>query len=977
MKINFLEIQKRCSKTAKLIRKERQSLINILTRYETKFVAADEIIRVLDLLENISENSKYFQGQKIKDVAVFLPSNQPLYSFFCFAVIPSFQSAKVKVRLPDNMASFFEDLMVAINLEKDFTNIEVLRLVRSKFLAKITQTRIDKVSNEDQPITDVVIFTGRAQNSIKVKKLFSKKTLFIFNGYGHNPVLVTDSANIQEAVMATIQLQLYNQGQDCAAPNSILISSEVFPTFMKKLHMELRKVKVGAYTEKGVTVGPITRKENLISIGKFLIKNNKWIDKQTGAHIDFKTHTIRPVIINKDLKYGGNYVESFAPIFIIQKYSAEVDLGLYFDNEHYRKNAMYVTVFGSSEFLNSKKNDLSFPSKYGILINDTHLHANGVERGINEYGGYSKNSSSLSLNGITVPTPTLPQRDIYNILIRKDMEKFQTMGKGKKEKIKSQQENPENRIHWASNYTDEVLDRFPDRDEYVCAAGISPSGMVHFGNLRDIVAPYAVFKELGKRGKKSKMIFSWDDFDRFRKVPQDIDSSFEKYVGMPLSEVPSPDGTDKSYAKYHEENFEHAMKDLDMEIEYRYQTDEYKSGRYDEYIIEALKKRNKIAEILLSFMTEKGKKSKSIRDSEYIEGYYPITVYSRFSGKDNTVVIDYDGDKKITYKCFDTGKTETIDITKDRVVKLSWKIDWPMRWGVEDVSFEPGGKDHSTPGGSYDTSSVIATEVFGVEPPVYQAYDFVGIRGVGDKMSGSKGNSISPEQLLGIYSPELLKWLYFKTDPNKTFSLAFDSEVYRQYDEFDTQIEKMNKESEQLSNFEVSALEISGVLKKDDYKKPISFRQAVGLGQVVQWNREKMIKILDEQGESYDKESIENRLERAKIWLETYNSKDIIKLEDKKNLGYIETLSKEELEKVRELRAELVTNPHRTIAELNGLVYGIVQKENLDKKENAKRQRLFFKTIYNLLIGRNSGPRLSTFLWALENKDKINQLLDV
>ena len=32
--------------------------------------------------------------------------------------------------------------------------------------------------------------------------------------------------------------------------------------------------------------------------------------------------------------------------------------------------------------------------------------------------------------------------------------------------------------------------------------------------------------------------------------------------------------------------------------------------------------------------------------------------------------LDYDGDKKITYKCFDSGKTETIDITKNRIIKL-------------------------------------------------------------------------------------------------------------------------------------------------------------------------------------------------------------------------------------------------------------------------------------------------------------------
>ena len=535
----------------------------------------------------------------------------------------------------------------------------------------------------------------------------------------------------------------------------------------------------------------------------------------------------------------------------------------------------------------------------------------------------------------------------------------------------------ENKAHWGSIYTDKVLEKFPSKKEYVCASGISPSGTIHFGNFRDIVTSYAVFKELKNRGKKARMIFSWDDFDRFRKVPQGVDPSFEKYIGLPLSKVPSPDGTDKSYAKYQEEEFEKAMSDLDIEIEYICQTDEYKSGRYDEEIIKALKNREKIAKILLSFMTDKGKENKNIKEDKYTDEYYPITVYSSFSGKDNTKILDYDGDKKITYKCFDSGKTETIDITKNRIIKLSWKVDWAMRWGIEDVSFEPGGKDHSTPGGSYDTSTVIAKEIFDVEPPVYQGYDFVGIRGLGDKMSGSKGNSVSPGKLLEIYSPELLKWLYFRTEPNKTFSLAFDSEVYRQYAEFDRKVEEMKIGEESLSDFDIQSLEISGVSEEGKYKKPFPFRQAVGFGQIVQWDKDKMIELLKAQEEDYDEKSIEERLVKAKNWLETYNREEIIKLEKEKNTEYIETLSEEELGHVRKLKSELKDNPNRTIPELNELVYGIVKKEELDDKENIKRQRLFFKTIYNLLIGKNAGPRLSTFLWAIEDKNKIIQLLDV
>lgn len=45
-------------------------------------------------------------------------------------------------------------------------------------------------------------------------------------------------------------------------------------------------------------------------------------------------------------------------------------------------------------------------------------------------------------------------------------------------------------------------------------------------------------------------------------------------------------------------------------------------------------------------------------------------------------------------------------------MKLNWKIDWPMRWMIEDVIFEPGGRDHSSETGSYNVSKEIARKIF-------------------------------------------------------------------------------------------------------------------------------------------------------------------------------------------------------------------------------------------------------------------------
>ena len=72
-------------------------------------------------------------------------------------------------------------------------------------------------------------------------------------------------------------------------------------------------------------------------------------------------------------------------------------------------------------------------------------------------------------------------------------------------------------MHWSEEIAQKIIERNPGKEEYVCAAGISPSGSIHIGNFRDIATSYFVVKALRKMGKKARLLFSWDEFDRLRK----------------------------------------------------------------------------------------------------------------------------------------------------------------------------------------------------------------------------------------------------------------------------------------------------------------------------------------------------------------------------------------------------------------------------------------------------------------------------
>jgi len=514
-------------------------------------------------------------------------------------------------------------------------------------------------------------------------------------------------------------------------------------------------------------------------------------------------------------------------------------------------------------------------------------------------------------------------------------------------------------LHWSEKLANELMQEFPGLDTYTFATGISPSGKVHIGNFRDVVTSDLVYRTMLAKGQKARFIFSWDDFDRFRKVPVDLLESYSQYIGLPLTEVPDPKGEYPSYARRHEIEFENALRTLGINPLFKYQTREYRSGRYSEMIGLALQKRKEIAKIIAGYKTQ------GMTEDE-INNYYPLNVYSRFSGKDNTKVTSFNGDSKVEYVCLDCGKRDTIDITTDHVVKLPWRVDWPMRWKFEGVNFEPGGTDHASPGGSYEVGSIISQKIFGNKAPHFQGYSFIGIRGLKGKMSSSKGVLVTPEQLLDIYEPAMIRWLFLKYDPSSSFDFSFDSEVFRQYSEFDEFVKNAGEGDIHL----LKLMDPSG--QGNFSRNPIPFRKLTGYGQSVSFKQNKLEDLLTQTKESFDLSSIKIRLSRAKSWLETYNPQDVRVLRTNVNTEYMDTLSFEEKEQLRRLVTSL--DSERSVEEWEILLYAIPKKPGLVEKELKIAQRRFFKNIYIALFGNEIGPRLPTYIWA-ENKTKIKELL--
>ena len=200
-------------------------------------------------------------------------------------------------------------------------------------------------------------------------------------------------------------------------------------------------------------------------------------------------------------------------------------------------------------------------------------------------------------------------------------------------------------MYWADEIAEQLIATYPDADIYTCASGISPSGEVHMGNLREVVTTWFVVKALQDRGKKTRFIFSWDNYDRLRKVPLDLDQSLTKYVGMPLDKIPDPFGCHGSWAKHFEQPFIDALKTIGIEIEHLFQADRYTSGMYADKMIEAVQKRKKVYDVLMSFKTQEA-------NDHDRETFYPVQIYCDECGRDTTHILgDRENGAVLDYEC--------------------------------------------------------------------------------------------------------------------------------------------------------------------------------------------------------------------------------------------------------------------------------------------------------------------------------------
>jgi len=517
-----------------------------------------------------------------------------------------------------------------------------------------------------------------------------------------------------------------------------------------------------------------------------------------------------------------------------------------------------------------------------------------------------------------------------------------------------------------------------------CASGISPSGPVHLGNLRELMVPHLIADEVRRDGAPCRHILSWDDYDRFRRVPAGFPAEFAEHIGRPLTAVPDPCGRHLNWAEHFKEPLRESLARLGVRVTEISQTQMYTSGAYTEQIVLAMRRRADIGAVLARYRTRRAPRPEDTDpddDDPQTAVYYPYRPYYAVCGRDDTTVTAFDDETtEISYTCAcgaQFGPTPIAQVAG----KLAWKVDWPMRWAYERVTFEPAGVDHSSPGSSFTVGGELVS-LFGGEMPLHFGYSFVGTAGSA-KMSGSAGGAPTPADALEIFEAPLLRWLYARRRPEQAITLAFNAEVGRVYDEWDALSRRVadgKADAASAAVYARSAGTSAGLLPVTP--RPMPFRTLASVADITAGEATQILRILRDltpEDPIATLAEVRPRLDCAQAWVTEYvPPEDRTQVRDEPDYARLATLTESERGALKLLTEGMVAD--WSLDGLTTLLYGIPKLQlglpitAPPTAELKELQRAWFILLYELLIGKVTGPRLPTLLLAL-GPDRVRSLL--
>lgn len=508
-------------------------------------------------------------------------------------------------------------------------------------------------------------------------------------------------------------------------------------------------------------------------------------------------------------------------------------------------------------------------------------------------------------------------------------------------------------MNWLNAIVDELVARHPE-GEILVESGSAPSGSYHLGHLREVLTPDAIYLELKRRGREARHIHYVDDMDAFRKVPFNVPKEYEQYLGMPLCDIPAPDGSERSYADYFIDELQGVCKTLGIEAEFPRAHTHYRSGFHVPSI-----------ERVLTNLTAVRQAIQTASNRQLAENWAPIQILVQGRFKSRTfIAIDTDS-KTVRYADAEGNEaTARYDIGE---VKLDWRLDWPARWWLLGIDVEPSGRDHSSAGGSYDTGAQLMHDVFKAEPPMGVAFDNINMVGDTKKMSASKGTGLSAVEASQVMPAEVIRYFVLRAPANKLLHFDPVNGLIQMMDEFAALAAKPDDEK---TESEKQLLYICTYGQATKTVSRVPFSHLVASYQASLRDADKTLDVIVRTEHAAvakeDADVIRRELRFIDAWLVKRAPEDVkFALTDHIDPTAFTDQEQAFLRALGEKVADAPTDADG--AWFHDAIYELKETLGLSPKE-------MFGALYRVLIGKTSGPRAGWFLSILPRDWLVKRL---
>ena len=487
-------------------------------------------------------------------------------------------------------------------------------------------------------------------------------------------------------------------------------------------------------------------------------------------------------------------------------------------------------------------------------------------------------------------------------------------------------------------------------DEVLFETGYGPSGLPHIGTFGEVARTNMVrnaFHVLTDNKVKTRLLCFSDDMDGMRKVPGNVPNQdlLAANLGKPLSEVPNPfDNYHASFAHHNNAKLCEFLDRFEFDYEFASATDYYKSGRFDDTLLLALKHYDKIMDVMLPTLGEERQAT-----------YSPFLPVSPKTGKVLYVPMKSVDPEAGTITFDDEDGTEITMTVTGGNVKLQWKPDFGMRWAALGVAFEMYGKDHLINSNLYDRIS----RILGHRPPEHFIYELF-LDEKGEKISKTKGNGLTIDEWLAYAPTESLAFFMYQK-PGTAKRLYFDV-IPKNVDEYFQHLAAYPKQDEKARlNNPVWHIH-SG--NPPEYDLPVSFSMLLNLVSA---------------SHASDKKTLWGFISRYAEGLTPASDPMMDKLAGYA-IRYFEDFvrpSKSFRTATESERAALASLRQRFAALDISSDGEAIQTEifSVGKEHGYENLREWFQVLYQVLLGQDQGPRFGSFA-ALYGVDRTVELID-